>query len=129
MNKRGVSTQGMRRAGAEQSSLADKLREEDAIWKGLSSWLKDLTFMRKLGVLFLNRPPPDRPMRSSQAAPWPRVLQLFLSPRQEQTIELGLCCFQLLLRPAVLKHQPALQEPAELAEANVAGLYSVFLIQ
>ena len=27
-------------SGAEQSSLADKLREEDAIWIGLSTWLK-----------------------------------------------------------------------------------------
>lgn len=59
----------------------------------------------------------------------PRVPRLFLSPRQEKTIKLGLRCFQRLLRPAVLKCQPALQEPSELAEANVAGLCSVFLIQ
>ena len=59
----------------------------------------------------------------------PRVPRLFLSPRQEKTIELSLCCFQRLLRPAVLKRQPAFQEPPELAEANVAGLCSVFLIQ
>lgn len=58
----------------------------------------------------------------------PRVPRLFLTPRQK-TIKLGLCCFQRLLRPAVLKRQPALQEPAELAEANVAGLCLVFLIQ
>lgn len=59
----------------------------------------------------------------------PRVPRLLLTPRQEKTVKLGLCCFQRLLRPALLIRQPALQEPAELAEANVAGLCLVFLIQ
>lgn len=85
--------------------------------------------------MFLNGPPPDRPVRSSQAAPvalgeHPRVPRLFLVPGRRRLSSWVCVASSAKFRPAVLKCQPALQEPfAELAEANVAGLCLKLLIQ